>query len=88
MKTAFRKSFAKDLRQIHDKDILNQVQKIISEIEEFKNIREIQDLKKLSRETRHYRLKLGDYRIGLIIEGQTVTFIRILHRREIYRYFP
>ncbi|MGH2412635.1 MAG: type II toxin-antitoxin system RelE family toxin, partial [Microcystaceae cyanobacterium] len=35
-----------------------------------------------------YRIRLGDYRIGLFIEGKTVTFARVLHRKEIYRYFP
>jgi hypothetical protein len=26
--------------------------------------------------------------IGLAVEGEVVEFVRCLHRREIYRYFP
>jgi len=31
---------------------------------------------------------VGDYRVGVIFEEETVTFCRVLHRKEIYRYFP
>lgn len=36
----------------------------------------------------YYRLRVGDYRIGLEIEGEIIVFVRCLHRRDIYRYFP
>ena len=36
----------------------------------------------------YYRFRVGDYRIGIVIEEDTVVFVRCLHRREIYRYFP
>jgi mRNA interferase RelE/StbE len=84
----FKKSFAKDLRQIQDKALLNRVQEVIQEIEAAAGIQDIAGLQKLTRETAYYRLRLGDYRLGLIIEGDTATFVRILHRKDIYRYFP
>jgi mRNA interferase RelE/StbE len=31
---------------------------------------------------------VGDYRIGISVEGDEVEFVRCLHRRDIYRYFP
>jgi mRNA interferase RelE/StbE len=36
----------------------------------------------------YYRIRLGDYRVGLKIENNTVCFVRFLHRKDIYRYFP
>ncbi len=38
----------------------------------------------------YYKIRVGDYRIGLHIDigQQQVEFQRILHRREIYRQFP
>jgi mRNA interferase RelE/StbE len=33
-----------------------------------------------------YRIRLGNYRVG--IEIHTVEVMRALHRREFYRYFP
>jgi len=37
---------------------------------------------------RYYRIKIGDYRIGMTVEGNLVTLVRFLHRKDIYRYFP
>lgn len=28
------------------------------------------------------------YRLGMIFDGQRLIFERVLHRQEIYRYFP
>ena len=34
---------------------------------------------------RHYRLRVGDYRIVYRIEGSRVIVVRVAHRREAYR---
>ena len=34
-----------------------------------------------------YRLKIGDYRIGLEIVNDELIFVRFLHRKEIYRFY-
>jgi mRNA-degrading endonuclease RelE of RelBE toxin-antitoxin system len=31
---------------------------------------------------------IGDYRLGVIFDGEILIFERVLHRKEIYRYFP
>lgn len=47
------------------------------------------DLKKLSGgRGAYYRIRVGDYRLGLEVEGDVVVFVRCLHRRDMYRYFP
>jgi mRNA interferase RelE/StbE len=37
-----------------------------------------------------YKIRVGDYRIGLTIDkaSQTVICQRVAHRREIYKIFP
>lgn len=89
MKTAFTKSFTKDLKR-HAKDtkLLTRIQEIILEVEAADSIPAINNLKKLKAEGSYFRIRFGNYRIGLIIDGDTVTFVRTLHRSEIYRYFP
>jgi mRNA interferase RelE/StbE len=88
VKAAFNKSFVKDLRKIDDRAILQHVHDTIKAIEIAQRPADIKNLRKLSGEHHHYRIRIGDYRIGLIIQGETVTFVRILHRRDLYRYFP
>jgi mRNA interferase RelE/StbE len=57
-------------------------------VKEANNLKEIGNLEKLKGFNNEYRIKIGDYRIGLIIENKKVTFIRFLHRKDIYKYFP
>ena len=64
--------------------VLERLQEVFQEIEAAGSIQDLKNLKKLSSESRHYRLRLGDYRLGLIIEADTVTLVRILHRKDIY----
>ena len=57
-------------------------------VENAESLPGVPGLKKLSARGNFYRIRLGDYWIGLAIEKDTVTFVRALHRREVYRYFP
>jgi len=88
MTLEFRASFTRDLRSSRDRSILRRVRETIAEVEAAAHVLEIGNLKKLRTAGRYYRIRLGDYRLGLTIEDNTVSFIRFLHRREVYRYFP
>ena len=89
MNFEFKKSFAKDLRiKSKETKLLSRVQEIIQEVDNVGSLHEIKNLKKLKAEGNYYRIRFGDYRIGLIIEDEIIYFVRLLHRSEIYRYFP
>jgi len=49
---------------------------------------DIQNLKKMQGYDTFYRIRLGDYRIGIEVVADQVILVRILHRKYIYRYFP
>ena len=36
----------------------------------------------------YFRIRIGDFRIGLRLENDTLIFVRCLNRKDIYRYFP
>ncbi|WP_202218315.1 type II toxin-antitoxin system RelE/ParE family toxin [Okeania sp. KiyG1] len=48
----------------------------------------MRNIKKLKGEEEYYRIRVGDYRLGIKVNDGIVFFVRILHRKEIYRYFP
>ena len=85
MKVEFKSSFAKDLKKVKDKDLKAGVKQVIELVEKAKSLQEIKDTKKLKGGDRYYRIRIEDYRVGLTLEGDTVTFVRFLHRKDIYR---
>ena len=88
MKIAFRDSFAKDLQSIRDKAVLKRIKEIIEAIELSDSLSDLPNLKKLKGHENYYRLRTGDYRIGIALKSDTVIFVRVLNRKDIYKYFP
>ena len=81
-------SFEKDLRNIRDRSLLQRIKSAIGEVKEAETTRQIHNLKKLKGYETFYRIKIGDYRIGIEIIEEEIIFTRFLHRREVYRFFP
>ncbi|QBN18962.1 type II toxin-antitoxin system RelE family toxin [Flavobacterium nackdongense] len=88
MIVTFDKSFSKSLDKIGNAIALKNTSKAIEKCEMAKNISEIPNLKKLKGYKNYYRIKIGDYRIGVEIENETIDFILITHRKNIYNLFP
>jgi mRNA interferase RelE/StbE len=77
------KSFEKDIKKIKDKDLLAKIANTIEQIQASSTKEEITNIKKLKGFQSYYRIRIGDYRIGLAIEGTTVDFIRFLPRKDV-----
>lgn len=88
MKTAFNDRFAKDLQRVADRSVRQRVAALIIAVEQALSTKEIPNLKQLKGAERAYRIRVGDYGVGVTIDNDTVTFVRFLHRKDIYRYFP
>ena len=88
MKTVFLHQFYKDLEQISGQKTVDEIRSSIRNVEEASSMQEIRNLKKLKGYKNVFRIKIGDFRIGLFIENKTVEFARAVHRKDIYRVFP
>ena len=84
----FLNSFSRDLNQIQNLRIKSLIIKMISTIEISNHLNEISGIKKLKRHKSAYRIRIGDYRIGLFYEKNHVELARIVHRKDIYNLFP
>jgi mRNA interferase RelE/StbE len=80
--------FNKDLSGIRDVKLIQSIEDAIDNVKQVASSTEIINLKKLKGYKKYYRIRIGDYRIGLFIEKNTVEFSRFLHRKDIYKYFP
>lgn len=88
MNLLFKASFKKDLKRIQDPRLLAKVNDLINQLKTAKNLTEISNLSKLKGHDDFYRIRLGDFRIGIRIVPDSVILIRCLHRKDIYKFFP
>jgi mRNA interferase RelE/StbE len=88
VKVRYEASFEKDLRKVKEKRLLRRVKEVIDEVKKADDLLAIKSLKKLKGYETFYRVRIGDYRIGIEVVKDEVIFTRILHRRDVYRYFP
>jgi mRNA interferase RelE/StbE len=88
MHVEFLEAFEKDLDAISSQGIKRKVVKLIERVELSSSLSDISHVKKLSGFKSAYRIRFGDYRIGIFVAGTTIQFARILHRKDIYRVFP
>jgi len=65
-----------------------EVIKAIKNVEDSTSRSQIKGLKKLKGYKNAFRIKIGDYRIGIFIERNNVEFARVIHRKDIYKIFP
>ena len=81
-------SFDRDLKQIRDDDLRLRVERAIESAESASTVPEIPGIRRLKATGSFYRIRIGDYRIGVEVEGEVVILVRFGHRREVYRSFP
>jgi mRNA interferase RelE/StbE len=89
VKFRIEKSFDRDVDKVKNKHVLRKLHELISAIGDAEAIRKIPQTRKIEGYGPYYRIKLGDYRLGMEAVSDTeVVLLRFLHRKDIYRYFP
>jgi mRNA interferase RelE/StbE len=88
LKTGYRKQFLKELAKVPAKTRIKIEELVFEEIPKMDSIRESKKIERMKGYSSYYKIRFGPYRVGLRIEGNTVIFERVLHRKDIYRYFP
>jgi mRNA interferase RelE/StbE len=85
----YRQLFLKDLKKLKKQPIYSQVFDLaFSALPQIKTLRDISKIKAMKGYADRYRIRIGDYRIGIEVKENTIEMMRVLHRREFYRYFP
>jgi len=87
MNYEIRKSFIKDSNKL-PAITQRELAEVISQIEKSSQFSELKNCKKLKGFPNAYRIRLGQYRIGFFFENQIIELVRILARKDIYKYFP
>jgi len=89
LKVSYAKTLVKDLEAVsRNPAVKKRLSKLIETFKAIDTLDELKHIKKIEGYDCYYRLRIGDYRLGLKVSGDTVELIRFLHRRDIYRRFP
>lgn len=88
MRVTYQKRFLVDLAKIPaearkgiEKFVFEEMLKIVSLSESGK-------IERMKGYKGYYKARFGSYRVGLKVESDRVSLERVLHRKDIYRYFP
>jgi mRNA interferase RelE/StbE len=88
MNISYKPSFYRSLKTITDNSLKEEIEQVINYIKVAQTPKGIPELKKLRGYKKFYRIKIGDYRIGVTIDNNMVTLATCMHRRDIYKFFP
>ena len=88
MKVKSAKSFYRDLKRIKSQKVKDNTLKVINDLKNVDSLRENSNIVAITTAPHYYRLKIGQYRIGFKMINGEITLLRILNRKDIYKYFP
>jgi mRNA interferase RelE/StbE len=75
MTVGFRASFEKDLHAITDACLLGRIEKMIATLEAATSLVGLSQLKRLQGHPTFYRIRIGDYRLGLHVQGDLIMAV-------------
>ena len=87
MNIEIRRSFEKDALKLSS-SAQTQLSKVVDILSQVEQLSELTSCKKLRGFKNAYRIRMGEYRIGFIFENRAIELVRVLGRKEIYKYFP
>jgi mRNA interferase RelE/StbE len=88
MKVEFTDRFSRDIDKITDKSLMKSIDETITKVKLAKSIHDLSNVKKIKGHASAYRLRIRDYRIGFYLKEDIIIFVRVLHRKDIYKTFP
>ncbi|RKF05262.1 mRNA-degrading endonuclease RelE of RelBE toxin-antitoxin system [Tenacibaculum lutimaris] len=88
MNVIYLESLAKDLKKIKEKKLLKSLSQVFIALEETDDLFKISSVKKLSGHPDAYRIRIGDYRLGIYYSNNEITIARFVKRNDIYKLFP
>jgi mRNA interferase RelE/StbE len=88
MEIAFTKTFSKQVDSLRDESLKLRLAQIVQNVILANTLQDIVNLKKIKGHQTAYRIRIGDYRVGLFFEEGLIVFAYLAHRKDIYNRFP
>ena len=88
LQVRYKKKFLKDLLDLPSGQRQEIEDFVFNFLPAIQSIAEANKFEKMTGYTNCVKARFGDYRIGAYYHKNVLELTRVLHRREIYRYFP
>ncbi|WP_292436336.1 type II toxin-antitoxin system RelE/ParE family toxin [Methylobacter sp.] len=88
MKVEYSKNFLKELAAVPS-DVRSKIESFVfDELVSASSIYEMGKVEKMKGYDGFYKVRFGNYRLGLMLKNETIAVKTVMHRREIYKFFP
>ncbi len=88
MKIEFEKHFIKEVDKLKDAKLKEDIREAIEDAKKATKMADLMNTKKLKGFKTAYRIKTGNYRIGIFFQDSIITFVAFDHRKDFYKHFP
>lgn len=88
MKIVFLRLLLKDIQAIQDKKTKAKLKGVIGKLKAIENFGQFPEVTKMKGFPNAYRIRIGDYRLGIILEQDCIQLARFVKRNDIYKVFP
>lgn len=88
MEIIYLRQALKDVNKIKNDKLKSKILDVITDLKLAENLSEIKNIKPMSGHSDAYRIRIGDYRLGIFQSEETITIARFLKREDIYKLFP
>ena len=81
-------AFQRDLKRVRDRGLQRRIARKIEELAAASTLSDVSGVQPLTGWEDRYRIRIGDYRLGIALERDVVVLVRFGPRRDFYRSFP
>ena len=88
MTIEFRKKFLKELSKLPE-PYRSRIERFVFEsLPDHDTLGDVGRIERMQGYKNYYKMRFGDYRVGLKDENNTIIIETVKHKREIYKFFP
>ena len=88
MNVEFTRKFEKQFDKIRDKKLKEQISEVVRTVIASESLSQLVNLKKLKGFSTAYRIRTGNFRIGVFYHSGKIIFAALADRKDIYKIFP
>jgi len=88
MEVEYRKKFLKELSKLPVEYAKTIEEFIFDDLPDYSSLSDIGKVEKMTGYKNYFKIRFGNYRVGIKKENDCIIVETVKHRREIYKYFP